>query len=91
MKPVSKTTQLWILSVFALVLLITGSVVVNMFVTAPASTRTAWGFHLAIGIISLLSGLVCIGLTIYVGITTETGQNLRKAVVENIDRKKRQG
>jgi bacteriorhodopsin len=69
-----------ILSVFALVLLLTGSVVVDMYNKTDA--RADWQFHYFTGITSIITGVACIAYAMYTGLQTKTGKQIRAVLVK---------
>ena len=75
MSKISKTRRIMILSVFALILLLTGSVVVDMYNKTDA--RADWQFHYFTGITSIITGVACIAYAMYTGLQTNTGKQIR--------------
>jgi hypothetical protein len=82
MKPLSKTGKIAILSLFSIVLLVTGSVVINMYINSTQTDRSHWLFQFSIGIGSILIGIGCIIYTVRTSLETKTGQRVQSVLVD---------
>ena len=84
---VSKTAQIILLVTFAIVLLLTGSLILNMYNVSGDSDKSKWGFHWWVGLGSILVGVVCIGYMILVVRQTSTGVFLKEKINAKIVKK----
>jgi heme/copper-type cytochrome/quinol oxidase subunit 2 len=62
MKPISKTTKIMFLSIFAIVLLLTGSLLINLYMMVGDGSRQREDaiFHWWVGLLSIFTGIVCV-------------------------------
>jgi uncharacterized membrane protein HdeD (DUF308 family) len=72
MKPISRTGRILILSMFAFVLLLTGSVVLNMYATSLQDRQAEWQFHFITGLFSVITGVVCVAGVVWTIMQTQT-------------------
>jgi hypothetical protein len=85
---VSKTTQIVFLVLFAIVLLLTGSLIINMYNVCADADKSKWTFHWWVGLGSILVGVVCVGYMIVIARQTNTGVFLEQKLNERLVSKK---
>ena len=93
----SKTAKIIVLSLFTVVLILTGSLIVNLYNNVDGGTvheenvKDSCQFHFWVGVTSIVTGVGCLLFTVLIGLQTETGMVVAGKLASKMEKKKKIG